>query len=416
MAPSDDDIREAYVYLLARMLVVRQEVTDSAAEGFAYNTVSYNPLGSADFVNPNLDVAYAEAWFAVDDHTAVLLEVPEITGRYYTAQILDEWGEVIVNINDRATPFRPFGTFALTKPGASVEIPDGVPRIVLHSGKAKMLVRIELAGDPDTAVRLQKQFTATPLGDIEVTRPPAIPPFDNTTLMGSEIFDRADAVVASALDVSPVAVRMQLQARAIADYVASGADARAAVDTLLSETVVPQFREYAYTRSAPVINNWIAATQGGNYGADYTLRSVANLIGLWANTPTEVVYYSGTMDAAGKPLDGTSGYVLHFAADSLPSTVVDGYWSVILMSVPDFRVVPNPSNRFNVNSYSQLTFEPDGSLKLGFGSRCPSGVAESNWLPAAAGQRFSLTVRCYLPTAAPREGKWAPPPITVADD
>jgi hypothetical protein len=28
--------------------------------------------------------------------------VPQITGRYYTAQLLDEWGEVIVNINDRS--------------------------------------------------------------------------------------------------------------------------------------------------------------------------------------------------------------------------------------------------------------------------------------------------------------------------
>jgi hypothetical protein len=415
MAPSDDDIRETYVYLLARMLVVRQETTDSAAEGFAYNTMSYNPLGSADFVNPNLDVAYVEAWFAVDDHSAVLLEVPEITGRYYTAQILDEWGEVIVNINDRATPFRPHGTFALTKPGALVNIPDGVPRITLHSGKAKMLARVELAGDPDTAVRLQKQFTATPLGDITVPKPPAIPRFDNEKLMGSEIFDHADAVLASALDVSPVAVRMQLQARAIADYVASSADARAAVDTLLSDTVVPQFREYAYTRSAPVINNWIVATQGGIYGSDYTMRTVANLIGLWANTPTEVVYYSGSMDAAGNALDGTSSYVLHFPADSLPSTVVGGYWSVILLSVPDFKVVPNPANRFNVNSHSQLAYEPDGSLKIGVGSRCPSGVAESNWLPAAAGRRFSLTFRCYLPKPAAREGKWAPPPITVAD-
>lgn len=415
MAPSDDDIREAYIYLLARMLAVRQEITDSATAGFAYNTMSYNPLGSADFVNPNFDVAYAEAWFAVDDHTAVLLQVPKITGRYYTAQILDEWGEVIVNINDRATPFRPFGTFALTKPGVSVDIPDGVPRLVLHSGKAKLLVRIELAGDPDTAVRLQHQFTATPLGDIAMPEPPAIPRFDNEKLMGTEIFDLADAVLASALDVSPVAMRMQLQARAVADYIASGADARAAVDTLLTNTVVPQFREYAYTRSAPVINNWIAASQGGNYGSDYTLRTVANLIGLWANTPTEVVYYSGTMDAAGKPLDGSSGYVIHFPADALPSTVVDGYWSVILMSVPDFRVVPNPANRFNVNSYSRLVFEPDGSLKLGFGSQCPSGVAESNWLPADAGRRFSLTFRCYLPKPAAREGKWAPPPITVAD-
>ncbi|WP_280171474.1 DUF1254 domain-containing protein [Agrobacterium pusense] len=49
----------------------------------------------------------------MDERTPVILEVPEITGRYYTAQILDEWGEVISNINERTFPSMPFGKFAL---------------------------------------------------------------------------------------------------------------------------------------------------------------------------------------------------------------------------------------------------------------------------------------------------------------
>src|ERR1700750_2204067 len=114
--PDDTTIEEAYIYLLGRALVIRQEHIDRRGDGFAYNTIKYNPLGSADFVNPNFDVAYFEAWFAVDDRTPVLLETPEITGRYYTAQILDEWGEVIVNVNERTFPSKPFGRFALVKP------------------------------------------------------------------------------------------------------------------------------------------------------------------------------------------------------------------------------------------------------------------------------------------------------------
>jgi Transposase IS116/IS110/IS902 family len=34
MTPSDNDIRDAYIYLLGRMLALRQEITDSAADGF----------------------------------------------------------------------------------------------------------------------------------------------------------------------------------------------------------------------------------------------------------------------------------------------------------------------------------------------------------------------------------------------
>lgn len=410
---NDEPIRAAYIYLLARMLVIRQEITDRAVDGFAYNTVRYNPLGSADFVNPNFDVAYLEAWIAVDDDTAVLLHVPEITDRYYTAQILDEWGEVIVNVNDRATPLRPSGTFALTKPGSRPAIPDGALRIELHSGKAKLLGRVEIAGDPDTAVRLQRQFTVTG-ADIAVPPPPPVPAFDNSTLLGAEIFELAASVLPSALDVSPDAATLQVQVRAVADHIAADQENRAAVDRLLTDTVVPAFREYAYTRSAPVVNNWIFGASGGHYGADTTQRTVANLIGLWANTPTEVIYFSGSIDAHGAALDGSAAYVLHFPADALPASAVRGYWSVILVSVPDFRVVPNPLDRYNLNSHSPLTFGDDGSLTLGFGAMLPPGVPESNWLPAGDSQRFSLTFRCYVPEDTVRKGHWAPPPITRA--
>jgi hypothetical protein len=115
--PDEKTVSDAYTYLLGRTLVIRQEHTDRRGAGFAYNTIKYNPLGSADFVNPNFDVAYFEAWFAVDDRTPVLLEIPEIEDRYYTAQILAEWGEVIVNINERTFPSKPYGKFALVKPG-----------------------------------------------------------------------------------------------------------------------------------------------------------------------------------------------------------------------------------------------------------------------------------------------------------
>src|SRR6476661_645760 len=131
--PNEKTLSEAYTYLLGRALVIRQEHMDRRGDAFAYNAIKYNPLGSADFVNPNFDVAYFEAWIAVDANTPALLEVPEVTGRYYTAQILDEWGEVIVNINERTFPSKPYGTFLLVKPGSSVQTPPGAGRIELHS-------------------------------------------------------------------------------------------------------------------------------------------------------------------------------------------------------------------------------------------------------------------------------------------
>jgi len=410
-APDEATITEAYVYLLGRALVVRQEHTDRKEKGFAYNRIKYNPLGSADFVNPNFDVAYFEAWFAVDDKTPVILEVPKIEGRYYTAQILDEWGEVIANINERSFPTKPYGTFLLVKPGSSVQTPPGAGRIELHSSKAKMLGRVEIKGDPEGAVRLQKAFQATAQGKPVVVPPPEITMFDNDALAGVEVFDRSAAILASALDVAPNAAQMQEKVRAVAAHVASSKEARAGVDKLLRDKVAPDFKVYATTKVGEVRNGWLAPSAAGAYGSNYRARTMVNLIGIWGNTAEEVLYFGASHGPDGKPLDGGRSYVIHFPADGLPETVVNAYWSVILVGVPDYRVIPNPLKRYNFNNHSPLQKEADGSLKLGIGPKPVPGVPESNWLPSAAGKPFSLTFRTYVPKEIVKS-KWAPPPLT----
>lgn len=408
---SDDDIYDAYVYLLSRYLVIRQELMDNRAEGFAYNRLSYNPLGSADFVNPNLDVAYLEAWFAVDDSTPVLFEVPQIEDRYYTAQIMDEWGEVIANINDRATPSAPAGTFALTKPGSSPELPEGSIRLDLHGSKAKLLARVEIRGDEAGVLALQRRFRAEPLGDVQVDAPPSIPDFDNAALIGVEIFDHAERVLASALDVSPDAARWQLLARQIAARVGKSPAERERVDAYLRDSCVPRFKEWPVTQATRLIDGWGMVVVGGNYGSDVRTRSAANYVGIWANTPSEVVYAIAGQDVDGAPLDGSRGYELHFAADALPDAVVDSYWSVTLVGVPDYRVVPNELDRYNLNQYSPLVHDEDGSLTITISPDAPAEGPSANWLPSPAGRPFSLTFRSYVPREVVPFGEWSPPPL-----
>lgn len=407
-----DGIGDAYLYLLSRALVVRQERIDREGHEFAFNQIKYNPLGTADFVNPNFDVAYLEAWIAVDPQTPAILEVPEIVGRYYTAQILDEWGEVIANINERTFPSKPHGKFALVYPGSAPPVPADAGRIELHSGKAKLLGRVELKGDPEGAVALQKAFRLSSTGSPAISDPPAIPAFGNAELIGVELFDHAEAIFASALDVSPVAAGMQQAVRAIAQRVADDAEARAAVDKAIHEAVVPDFKVFAFTKSAPYRNHWVGGASAGNYFDDFRMRAVVNFAGIWANNIGEVTYFVATRDADEQPLDGSNGYVIHFAADNLPDAVVDAYWSVILVDATDYRVVANDLKRYNFNNHSSLAMEADGSLKIGVGAQPVVGVPESNWLPAAAGKPFSLTFRTYVPREAVKSGGWAPPPVT----
>ena len=408
--PDEKTLADSYTYLLGRALVIRQEHIDWRGDGFGFNTIKYNPLGSADFVNPNFDVAYLEAWLAVDDRTPVLLEIPEIKDRYYTAQILDEWGEVIVNINERTFPSKPSGKFALVKPGFAGSIPIDAARIELHSSKAKLLGRVEIKDDPKGAVQLQHQFKVTALATPLISPPPSIAMFDNAGLIGVEIFDDVDARLSSALDVAPNAAEMQQKVRAIAAYVASGRDARTAIDTEL-RPIIAQFKDDALTKTMPYINHWLCGNTGGNYGTDYKVRTVVNYAGIWANSWREVVYFVATRDSNEETFNGSNNYVMHFPADKLPDSVVNAYWSVILVGVPDFRVVPNSLKRYNFNNHSPLQKEADGSLKIAVGPKPVTGVAESNWLPSAEGKPFSLTFRTYVPKEAAQKCEWTPPPL-----
>jgi hypothetical protein len=50
-----------------------------------------------------------------------------------------------------------------------------------------------------------------------------------------------------------------------------------------------------------------------------------------------------------KALNGSDSYVIHFPADQLPQSAVDAYRSVILVGLPDYRVVDNPHKCYNFN-------------------------------------------------------------------
>lgn len=410
-APDARTIADAYFYLLGRALVIRQERTDLKEPGVDYNRIKYNPLGDANFVNPNLDVAYLEAWFAVDENSAVLLDVPEITGRYYTAQLLDEWGEVIANINERTFPSKPFGRFALVAPGSRLKLPADVGRIELHSRKAKLLARIELKGDPDGALALQKRFKASVIGTPLIEPAPALADFDNKALIGVELFQQANAILDSALDVAPNAAQMQQQVRFVSAYVASGAEARKAVDDLLRGKVIPAYFEHMYARGTESHGRWAGGRKTGNYGADFYRRTTINLRGIWANTSEEAAYFATLDDSEGKPLDGARSYVIRFPVDDLPDRLAEAYWSIILVSVPDYRVIENSLRRYNLNNLSGLVKDADGGMRLAIGPTPVDGVPASNWLPSAPGKRYSLTLRLYVPKPAALEGGWSPPPV-----
>lgn len=408
---SEQEIVDAYIYVMARYLVIRQEHIDMAEEGVDYNGIKYNELGKAEFVNPNLDVAYLEAWFAVDEQTPVILEIPRIKGRYYTAQICDEWAEIITNINERNYPEHPYGRYALCLRGSSPEIPKGILRVDLPSKKAKMLARVERQGDDEGAIKLQRSFRIIKVGEPVIQPAVNIPMFTNAEAIAVEAFSQPmlGQVLDSAFDSAGVAEAQQKNALLVARFVAESEANKAAVDAIIKGQAFPQFISFA--RSLDNRGGWSSTRQYVKMGDDFRFRSMVNYGGIWWNSSAEVVYYLGNTDLDGEVLNGDNAYVIRYGPDELPMKHANAYWSLTMLSVPDYRVVPNDLERYNLNNISELRTEEDGSLKIYLAGQLPEGAPESNWLPAPKGQPFFLNHRFYVPKEEVLTGQWYAPPI-----
>ncbi|CAG4889777.1 DUF1214 domain-containing protein [Paraburkholderia saeva] len=410
--PTDDQIVSAWDYLYGRYLVLQQENHDINVEKVGYNRIKYNPLGSAQFVNPNLDVAYLEAWLAADNNHAVILNVPRVTGRYYTAQLLDGWGEVITNINERTYPDHPYGKFALVIKGTNPPVPADAIKIELPSPKAKLLARVELKGSPKTAARLQHEFTVDASPEIRIDPPFAVPTFTPATPIRVEIFDRVSEVLATCPDPMPKAPEFQAMASNVARYVKSSDSARTRVDDLIRTRAIPEF--LAGTKGfGTQKGGWSVSYVVGKFGDDVMARDIINYGGLWANVTSEAIYFVGQKDGDGQLLDGSRTYEIQFPKGGRPDAHVDGFWSVTLYSVPDYRVVPNPIHRYNLNNVSHLKANADGSTSIWLAPKRPQHVPQSNWLPTPAGKGFSLNFRAYVPKQEVLQGEWFPPAITL---
>ena len=412
---SEQVISDAYIYLLGRLAVTRQQQLDFK-EGFKWNELLHRKPGGVDWPNPNLDVAYSEAWVAVDENCYLLVTVPQITGRYYTVQFLNGWGETLANINERLFPNKPSGQFAVCYKGSKVAIPDGARRIDLPLKYSRVLLRVELGANWDDAVALQQQFkfeaVRTPK---QLPKIPETVMFDIEALPGVEAFESANLALASEADINPGMETVAANALAIAEAVKDPTE-RARVDNIVRDRAFKDFAKGSHFLGHGTIkNNWARPKVCGAYENDWLARTCINMGGIWANTLPEVLYYKGRVDSTGATLHSDDTYTLAFPADDLPAKYAKYFWSVIAVDAKHMRVLPNPLKRFLLNNQSKLEYGKDGSLTLYFAPEKPADVNDGNWLPTLGSQNYSLTFRFYGPRGGVADGTYFPPSLQKAN-
>jgi hypothetical protein len=407
---SDQDVSDAYIYLLSRLLVLRQQQLDFR-EGFQWNRLVHRSPGQVDWPNPNLDVAYSEAWVALDEGSCLHVSVPRITGRYYTVHFLNGWGETVANLNDRSYPEHPNGDFAVCLTGARVELPPGAQRVDVPVRHMRVLARVELGPDWNEAVALQRKFEIRPVGNPALPGVPQSLMFDPDDLPGVEAFESAKAALDSERDINPGMAKLQATTRAVAEAIGSSPE-RQRIDRVIRTKAFADFR-----KALPNVghgtsgNGWVLPSTSGAYQDDWLVRTLVNYGGIWANTPQEVIYYKGFVDTKHAQLSGDHAYKLHFTKEQLPAQYASHFWSVIAVDATHKRVLANPLKRYLLNNQSTLAYGTDGSLTLHFADKKPPDAPEGNWLPTPKGQSYNLTFRFYRPRGAVAERTYYPPAL-----
>ncbi|MBM7062992.1 DUF1254 domain-containing protein [Pseudomonas sp. UL073] len=408
-AITDQDISDAYIYLFGRLLVTRQQQLDFK-DGLQWNTLHHRKPGAVAWANPNLDVAYSEAWVGIDENSCTLVSVPKVVDRYYTVQFLNGWGETLANINEREFPKHPDGEFAVCLKDAKVSLPAGTQRIDVPARTLRVLSRVELGKDWSEAERLQHQFTMRPSGSPKLPEVPQTLMFAAGQLPGVEAFDSA-TVALQEPDINPGMETQQANVRAIAAAIADPAE-RARIDKSIRTVAFANI-----AKASPLMghgtakNGWARPATSGVYGNDFLTRTLVNYGGIWANNQKEVVYYRGTLDDQGQPLQSTQSYSVTFPADQLPDTLANYYWSITVTDSKTFLVLPNPLNRFSLNDQADLKYNPDGSLTLYFAPEQPKDAPQGNWLPTQPGHNYRMIFRFYGPKNGAVSGDYYPPVI-----
>jgi hypothetical protein len=421
-----------YGYPLVTFDMVRKQQTNVATPdaehapmGQVIKMRTYPAVDNHCCAAPNADTLYTEVWLDVSKEPWVF-SIPDMGDRYTIMPMLDGWSEVFEAAGSRTNGGKP-QTYAITGPGWAGVLPQGVTQVESPTGMAWILGRIYSTGtaeDYQAVHALQDQFSVVPLSAYgkPYTPPPGVvdPGVDMTTAVRKQVnslgIDAYFSRLAQLMKTNPpTAQDASIAARMARIGLVPGQDFDPSKLGLLDEEaikIVPKLAllEMArHLKEQKTTNGWLYFTKGvGNFGTDYLLRGMANLLGPGWNRPQDAVYPLSQKDADGDEYNGDEHkYVMRLEKGRMPPA--EAFWSLTMYDA-DFFFVPNPIARYDLSQRNRLITNPDGSVDLYLQAESPGKDKEVNWLPAPKG-KFNLVLRIYSPRETPPsilDGSWTP--------
>jgi hypothetical protein len=392
--------------------------------------VAYNRLIGPLRVSPlyhavvaiNVDTLYASSFLDLTKEPVILAVPP--TNVTYSILTLDPYGDVF----DSGIPKQTAGTFALTGPEFTGEVPPEMTRIAMPLNFPTLIFRADkFSVTGENQMTQAEQFRSTL--QLQTLSAHMKHPSEGHTLILPEAafsvpFKRtADILVANA----PITFLRQLQ-EAVASprtpplspseqelvnkfngLFGKGNVRRHSDFAVAVQAAHKTILERYLTSVGPT--NWIHFTDVGHWGDEVIERSAITEFCQYCNDIEAAAYYHAFKDGKSQPLDGTNanGYVLTFPAGQVPKA--KRFWSLTAYTPQSIELIRNRKDKYVVASYSEgLESNADGSLSVYMARDLPAGVPVANWLPIPRGP-FNTMLRVYGPEGSIADNPYVPPPI-----
>lgn len=398
-------------------------------------------------VTPNATTLYG-AGFLDLRAGPVVIEVPEITDRYFSVQVMDQYGifRMIVGSPFNGTKAR---KYILVPPGFTGNVPADFPTTDIIQwpsltayGVARMAVKTGTDAEIKTINGYQDQLTITPLADWLANGHKGIAQADRKIVKGDYLipnglpeyqFGQVDKQTAEqyftllsvilndptmpVLEDSIVEAEMLKQLKAVNigkglafDWSKLSAEQRSGLEAGFKAG----FKNVRKTLKTNMINmnGWGVVRNAGGFETRWMDRAII-ADAAWA-APDKNISHGGAFlftDAEGKPFSGKNKYTLTFDMNDLPP--VTQFWSIPIYDANGYFVA-NEINRYTVNSFMLEAGDlvaKDGKLVIYIQHEKPSDPAQAkNWLPAPA-DGFRFTSRFYGPYAPLTDGTYNMPKV-----
>lgn len=371
---------------------------------------------------PNNDTIYSGIGLYLKDEP-IILSLPDVHDRYWSAQVTDSYLENLPYIGTRATQGKG-GHYLFAGPDWQGEVPEGVELRRLPTNSGVVAVRYGVVkgvpGDMEAVHALQDQIKTTGLS---FWRDPAKQGTVKPVKLERKQYDGDLAFfhqMSDLLNENPPRKGMR---ESVGMFQSIGIElgkpfqeellhpaTKAGLKRALEDVKDIMTWKVKY-RGTPYATRWNNLHEG-TYGYHFINRAEGALEGLLVHDREEGIYFSTYEDGTGQLLDGSAKYVLHFEKDEIPLLQEKGFWSLTMYGT-NFQLVDNEINRFSIGDRTPgLKYNADGSLTVYIQHQAPKGN-ESNWLPSPADGLFRINYRIYLPdekTSNPKTlSKFIPP-------